>query len=667
MIKRVNKKLLIAALIVTIIAVVTTLILTSTSKKDEIIYNWNFNEGFGDLKSIGWFKDSKTTEYELSNDKGLDNSVCASLNNLISNDARFELAVKAEPNSYYKMSAWVKTDNVSYIGYGANLSIIDRTEVYGNLKGTNDWTKIELYGLSGKTQEAFTLALRLGGYSNQNTGKVYFDDLKVEKLAHKPSNVNIVSLVPNLNVTEEETDFVYTEQDVMAVTIAALSFYLFVLVIAYRLLRVDGSELEVSSTISFAKYRFNTFATVFTLIFVGFVIRLLIAPAAPCYPNDVNLFKSWAIDGAKNLTNIYNIRTDIDYPPGYILVLAFLGKIANMLNLAQDSLSFTFLIKLPAIICDAIIAFFIYKTCDRKMTKGWTVFLVSAWVFNPAVIMDSAMWGQVDSVLTLFIIIAVYNLTLNKTTRAAVFFAIAVMIKMQGLIFLPLLFFALVKKRKINEFFWAFVAFATTNVILALPFIFNMDKFWIFNLYGKTAGGYSYASVNAMNFFYMINLNWVMDTNKVFGISNFYLILGMVFIVIVTLLTWLYYMKSSVESYYPFLCSIVLMMGVFTFGPRMHERYFFPVLALCLIAAILANNKYLLGLFGLISITGLFNMAYILAPVSTGAKGAWPMLDSPTFFIAFGNVLFALIVLIYTGLLVKGHIKNNRSFWGVIK
>lgn len=665
--KGINRKLLLVALFITLVTVITILIFTFKAKKNEVIYDWNFSEGYGILKKNGWIKDSKTTVYEILNDQGLNNSSCAVINSNELNDARFELSVNAKSNAYYKMSVWVKTEDVGMTGSGANLSIIERNEVYGNFKGTKDWTKIELYGLTGKHQEKFTLALRLGGFSNLNKGKVYFDDLKVEKLAHKPRNVNIIPLSPNTSTDTEETDFSYTENDVMVVTTAALAFFLAILAIAYRLLSIDEYDLENHKSISFTKHKFNTFATVLFIILAGFILRVIIAPYAPCYPNDVNLFKEWAITSARNLPNFYNTASFIDYPPGYIIILSIIGKIGDIFNIAKEALSFTLLIKLPAILCDVAIAVFIYRICDKKMTKGWTVFLVSSWIFNPAVIMDSAMWGQVDSVLTLFIIIAVYYLSLNKTTNAAIFFTIAVMIKMQGIIFLPLLFFALIKKRSIKAFFMAFIAFVTTNLILVLPFAFKMDKFWIFSLYTNTAGGYQYASVNAMNFFYMINLNWVKDIDKVFGIPYFYLILGMIFIVIVTILTWIYYVKSSLESYYPFLCSIILMMGVFTFGPRMHERYFFPVLALLLIAAILANNRYLLWLYALITTTGLYNIAYILAPISTGTKFVNPLLTRQTFLVAFGNVLFSLIIIILTGLLIKGRIKNNKSFWSVIK
>lgn len=120
-------------------------------------------------------------------------SVCI-LNNS-PNDARYRQQVKAETNSYYKISCWAKTENVGMNNKGANISadgILDTSnEVKGNSEG---WQYLELYGKTSDSQQNFTLTLGLGGYGSTNTGKAWFDDVTVEKLANLPADKRAVNL-----------------------------------------------------------------------------------------------------------------------------------------------------------------------------------------------------------------------------------------------------------------------------------------------------------------------------------------------------------------------------------------------------------------------------------------------------------------------------------------
>lgn len=122
-------------------------------------------------------------------------------------DARFKQEIKVKSNTYYRLSCWIKTENVGSEALGANISIDGLLAVSQDVKGTSgDWTYVELYGKSESDQESFVLTLGLGGYSNLNTGRAWFDDVAVEELEGAPAMGNVFNLfAEETGKTESET------------------------------------------------------------------------------------------------------------------------------------------------------------------------------------------------------------------------------------------------------------------------------------------------------------------------------------------------------------------------------------------------------------------------------------------------------------------------------
>ncbi|NTV88858.1 MAG: phospholipid carrier-dependent glycosyltransferase [Clostridiales bacterium] len=120
-------------------------------------------------------------------------------------DTRFKQTIKARPNTYYKLSCWAKTDNAGPDGKGANLSLDSMTIMTADLKGSNDWTYLEMYGVTGDSQDSFTITLGLGGYSSINSGTAWFDDVSVEALEAAPEGVTIEKLYTETAAAKADT------------------------------------------------------------------------------------------------------------------------------------------------------------------------------------------------------------------------------------------------------------------------------------------------------------------------------------------------------------------------------------------------------------------------------------------------------------------------------
>ena len=96
-------------------------------------------------------------------------------------DAAVYQTIKVEPSSSYKLSCYIRTEGVTG-GAGANIALRDLIAVSDSLYGDNGWTKVELVGRTGPTQDSMTVSCRVGGYSADASGTAWFDDFTVEKL-----------------------------------------------------------------------------------------------------------------------------------------------------------------------------------------------------------------------------------------------------------------------------------------------------------------------------------------------------------------------------------------------------------------------------------------------------------------------------------------------------
>lgn len=366
----------------------------------------------------------------------------------------------------------------------------------------------------------------------------------------------------------------------------------------------------------------NTKILILTLMCIGLFLRIFIATFIEGHPSDLNLFKSWATTASNSLLQVYSNSRSSDYPPLYMYVLFLIGKLASI---SAVNPYYTLLLKLPSIAADLLSALIIYRLSIKHFSLEISMLLSAFYIFNPAVIVNSAVWGQVDSLFTLIVITSVFLLEKEKVGLSAVMFTAAVLMKPQGIIFLPVLFFELVRNKKLKNFLKAAAAAIITTLVIIFPFSINKGFTWIFKLYSSTVGEYPYASVNAFNFFSLIGKNYVKDSAMLFGIS--YHNWGMIFIVMITAFSWFIYIKGNDRAFAPAIM-LVQIAGVFTFSASMHERYLFPAAALAILAFIYLRDKRFLLLCLGFSTTIFINTYYVLYETMKGVNS-----------IAYGPVL----------------------------
>lgn len=360
------------------------------------------------------------------------------------------------------------------------------------------------------------------------------------------------------------------------------------------------------------KNQTNTYITV--LLVIGFIIRALCAVMYYGHKTDMGCFTGWS-DGLyqDGLRSFYLSDGFHDYPPGYVYVMYILGAIKNIFAIAGKGE--WLLIKLPSILADLGIGYFIYKVAKKTYSNKNAALLAGLFVINPVVILNSSLWGQVDSVLTLFCLMSIYFIAEKRYGASFYSFAAAFLVKPQAVFFAPVIIFALIediflqdgyKKDKLIEVIKKAAIAIAGMFILFMPFgrnpIHGISV--IISQYIETMGQYNYLTVNAFNLYGAIGGNWT-------ALSPLMSIFGYLMIACVVAFAGIVFFRSSSPQKY-YISAFIVVFGVFMLSVKMHERYAFPAIAMLLMVLVSApTTKNFIG-YALFSMSQFFNIAWIL-------------------------------------------------------
>ena len=205
------------------------------------------------------------------------------------------------------------------------------------------------------------------------------------------------------------------------------------------------------------------------------------------FAGDLGDFFSWAQGmGQRGPAHFYAGDATANYPPVYPLVLwALYGlsrSVGALLGIAPAQ-ALLWLLKLPAILADAVVALLVYRLAGRWF-GGWAgVFGAALYLAVPVTWYDSAVWGQVDAVLAAAALGAVVCLVERRDVAAASLAALAVLVKPQGLICLVVVVPVLVRRHMIEQMRGPdgirrlVIAAAAAGLCISLAVPFDLDRF----------------------------------------------------------------------------------------------------------------------------------------------------------------------------------------------
>ena len=619
---------------------------------------------------VGWTEDAwlqgpEDSAFTVETSGAQDGQSCVRIVNNEANDARFIQTIEVEPDALYRLSAYIKAEDVPKDGVGASFGVMDMQGALLDIDDTfGKWQKFEFYGRTGKEQTQMTVALRLGGYGNETKGSAWFDDVRVEPVGELPEDVLPVSLESDYSDpgsdedTQTQQELIKEPQAYASLILFALLFLLFYYALVHRFFKKPALLLPEDGT------KKSSLTYTFVIALTGaLLVRLVLAAVTTGFPTDISCFTGWADHLAQTGTwDFYNGTIFADYPPGYMYVLLVLGWIQHLFGIAAHSQFFILLIKLPSIFADIALAYFVYSFVSRRAGTRWALALSMLVAFNPASILVTSMWGQIDAILALLLVLCAHSLLGHRYLKACLIFVVALLIKPQALLFAPVILFAFIydwmkaedRKQTLMKIARGVGAGVLLFVAAIVPFWGDQGPFWIVERYLSTATSYAYASVNAFNLFGLLGGNWVPDTTTFLLFS--YKVWGFFLIGCVVAAAAVFFFKRP-DKKKLYLVAAFVFIGVFTLGHNMHERYLFPAIPLLVMAFIELRDKRVLACAAGFTATLLFNAGVVLA------LGSALSADNIALRIASGVqvVLFAYFAWVCFDVCVRGRMQPFRT------
>jgi hypothetical protein len=200
--------------------------------------------------------------------------------------------------------------------------------------------------------------------------------------------------------------------------------------------RVSGGPSRDADAPTRTTWTRDGIGAIVAVLALGLAFRLIIAQVNPGsgFRVDLNSFQGWATSLARDgLYGFYERDFFHDYTPGYLYVLYVVGVVGQAFGGIGD------LIKIPPILADVGLGWFVWSM-SRELGAGRRAALIGAVlvVVNPVTWFDSVLWGQVDSVGVLFLLLGMRELWRDHPERSAILTMVAALIKPQLAILIPI-------------------------------------------------------------------------------------------------------------------------------------------------------------------------------------------------------------------------------------
>ncbi len=395
------------------------------------------------------------------------------------------------------------------------------------------------------------------------------------------------------------------------------------------------------------------------LFALGLGIRLVLAGHSEGLSFDVGLFRQWSDRLVqRGPAHFYEPGYFADYPPGYLYVLFVLGKMSRLLRGEPPSIG---VLKLPAIIADVGVAVFALLLAARITPRGSAgriplgAAAAAAILLNPGLILVSAVWGQVDSVLALLVLAGIYALTTGRPSMpremcGVALLAIAVATKPQAVLALPVLAIVVVRRHlgvgasglrawsNIVARVGLYIVLATA-VVMAMFGPFGVGPTEIPGFYRSAGSVYPFTSLWAFNVwgaagFYRRDVGPGGVT--VGGVVAYYVGLTAFAVATIALMVraWRSFARGVDANAVAVFGAVAVTCAAFALLTRMHERYLY--LAVAGLAPLVGHRLFRRAL-ATMSVFFFFNVhfVYVLFSHSSSPPGhAWTI--QPVYDALFG-------------------------------
>ena len=277
-----------------------------------------------------------------------------------------------------------------------------------------------------------------------------------------------------------------------------------------------------------------------------------------------------------------------------------------------------FSIKIVSIIFDYICAFCVMDIIgvllkDNKNKEKYMLLGYSLVVFLPTVFLNSACWGQADSIYTAFVLMSLLNLFKKKYTKAFIFLGIAFSFKLQTIFILPLYILMYLSERKFSLVNFGLIPLM--DFLMCLPAIlFGKSISSCINVYiGQTNEYSQFLTMNFPNVYSMFfKSNFESHPDLIFARYDFISTIGICFTIFLFIIiaAMVFYKKIKFDNKAIIEFSLWSILICTFFLPHMHDRYMYMADIIGILYLIYNKRKFYIPL--LIELVSLSTYMYYL-------------------------------------------------------
>jgi len=177
-----------------LVALLPLVAVSWTFAAGQLVSNGAFTEGEGEEPSgwrhEAWAKTPSANPFSWA--RSASGIGVVTIENKSPNDSGWVQNIPVTPSTWYRVSGWVRAENVGSEHLGAYVSVMDTFFNSQDLRGTEPWQQVMLWVKTKPLETSLRIGCRLGGYSSLNTGKAEFTMISVEAAGTPPTGAPFV-------------------------------------------------------------------------------------------------------------------------------------------------------------------------------------------------------------------------------------------------------------------------------------------------------------------------------------------------------------------------------------------------------------------------------------------------------------------------------------------
>jgi Gpi18-like mannosyltransferase len=299
----------------------------------------------------------------------------------------------------------------------------------------------------------------------------------------------------------------------------------------------------------------------------------------------------------EGLFRIYAFDYAVNYPPLYLIMLSLVAAVQPISNgsfYVYFDTQLLILLKLIPIVSEILLIIAVYYWLPRGNRLRWLIPVLLA--VHPGLLITTPFWGQTDAILTMLLAVCLIALNRDRLLWGWVLFALAVLMKFQAIILLPMAACLSWRRYGLRRTGVGLVIGGVIIAAVMLPFVIGSGYDMAMRPFTGAVGLYPNTTLNAYNLWYIGNpVSWVVkpglphlwelvgDKQLLFETFTYKDVgLGMFGLYGLLILTSVWRRPFERRE---FVWAGALYFGFFMLPTQIHERYLYPAAVFTLIGA----------------------------------------------------------------------------------